>query len=92
MPKYEASPEEAEASLRESGEAIFTLENALAVAEERSEQLEQEIGDAFDIGDSGRQASLEAEMERVQQEIQNINTDLEGANQHHIDNQTFWGF
>lgn len=92
MPKYEDSPEQAEASLRESGDAISKLDDALTAAEERSEQLEHEIDQAFDAGDTDQQAKLEQEMDRLQQEIQDINTDLEGAHKHHIDNQSFWGF
>lgn len=90
MTKYEDTPEQAEASLQRSGDEIYTLDNALTVAEARSEQLEQEIDGAFADGDIERQAKAEEEMERIQQEIQDINTDLVGAHQYHADNQTFW--
>lgn len=92
MPKYEDSPEEAEASVRRSGEEIERLDNALTIAEARSEQLEQDIDDAFDAGDAERQAKAEEEMERIQQEIQDVTTDLEGAHQYHADNVSFWGY
>lgn len=86
MTKYEDTPEQAEASIRASGDEISRLDNALGVAEARSEQLEDEMDDA-----EGEELSkLEQEHARVQQEIEDINTDLAGAHQHHIHNVDFW--
>ncbi|TFD37779.1 hypothetical protein E3T40_04100 [Cryobacterium sp. TMT1-19] len=90
MTKYEDTPEQAEASLQRSNDELSRLDNALTVVEARSEELERDIDDAFAAGDGERQAKAEEEMERVQQEVQDINTDLVGAHQYHADNQTFW--
>lgn len=87
MSKYDDDPAQADASIQETADELSRLDDALIAAEERSEELEQEIADA---DDDATQQRLEEEMERVQQEIVDISADREGADQAHVDNVKFW--
>ncbi|MBF0671350.1 MAG: hypothetical protein IR160_02050 [Salinibacterium sp.] len=91
MPKYEDSPDQAEASLQSTNDEVGRLDDALSAAEQRAEDLEREIDNAYSAGDATRQVSLEAEMEQLQLQIQDINTDLEAAHQAHANNVESWG-
>lgn len=87
MSKYDDDPAQADASIQETADELSRLDDALIAAEERSEELEQEIADA---DDNAEQQRLEEEMERVQQQIEDVSSDREGADQAHVDNVKFW--
>jgi hypothetical protein len=85
--RYDEAPEAAEAEMKRASAALNKLDDDLAVAKERAEEIEKEANDAKSPED---EADALRRLEAIEREIEGLSQDLESAERFLGQTQEFW--
>lgn len=86
MSRSDKYPDQAEASISETNEALRQADDALDEAIARQEVIEAQM----DTADESEQAGLSERHQALDVEIEGLRQDLSSAEEQHGNNQTFW--
>lgn len=87
LTRYDDNPEAGEAAIKEASVAIDKLDDELAVAKERAEEIEQEANEAKSPEE---EADALRRLATIEQEIKDLSQDLTSAERYFGDVQEFW--
>ncbi|MCW3767778.1 MULTISPECIES: hypothetical protein [Paenarthrobacter] len=87
MTRYDENPEAAEAAIKEASVAIDKLDDELAIAKERAEEIERQANEAKSPEE---EAVALRRLATIEQEIQDLSQDLTSAERYFGNVQEFW--
>lgn len=87
MTRYDEAPEAAEAAMKEASDALNKLDDDLAIAKERAEEIAQEANAAKTPEE---EAEALRRLEVIEQEIEDLSQDFASAEKSFGETQDFW--